>query len=108
MMGNYLGAHSDWSGADMVHVSANLDVGKTLRQKIHPLRPRGRISHRSGGSIISLSVLCNYRMRTPRPRCCWMMFAKGRCDEMDWGYDREGGRQLVRARSKLFRACNIW
>ena len=86
----YLGAHSDWSGADMVQVSANLDVGNASRRKIHPRRPTGRISPalRCGGSISSLSALPNYRMSTPRLCRFQMMFA--RADVMAWMGDNMG------------------
>ena len=90
MMGDDLGAHSYWSGAGMVQVSENLDVGNTSRRKIHPRRPTGRIlpALRAGGSSSSPSALPNYRMRTPHPCCCWMMFA--RADVMAWMGDKIG------------------
>ena len=70
--------HSDWSSAGMVQVSENLDVGNTLRRKIHPRHPTGRISPalRAGGSSSSPSTLPNYIMRIPCPCCCQMMFAR--------------------------------
>ena len=84
ILGNDLGAHSDWSGTCMVQVSANLDVGNTLRHKIHPRQPTGRISPalRAGGSSSSPSSLPRYRIRTPRPCCCRIMFA--RANVMAW------------------------
>ena len=73
----------------MVQVAENLDVGNTSRPKIHPCRPAGKISLalRAGGSSSSLSELPNYRMRTPRPCCCWMESAS---DAGDWDQGREG------------------
>ena len=73
-----MGAHSDCSRTNMVQVSANLDFGNTLRRKIHPRLPTGRISPslRDGGSSSSLSELSNYRIRTPRPCCYRMMFVR--------------------------------
>ena len=90
---NDLGAYSCWYGSGVVQVSENLDVGNTSRRKIHPRRPTGRISPalRAGGSSSSPSALPSFRMRTPCPCSCQMMFA--RADVMAWmGYNMgEGG-----------------
>ena len=99
---NDLGTHSNWSGAGMVQVSENLDVGNTSRQKIHPRRPTGRIppALRAGGSSSSPSVLPNYIMITPRPCHCKMMFA--RAYMMSWmGYKmgKGGGNWLGRGQN---------
>ena len=85
-----MGAHSDCSRTNMVQVSANLDFGNTLRRKIHPRLPTGRISPslRAGGSSSIPTELSNYRIRTPRPCCCWMMFVRE--DVMAWTGDNIG------------------
>ena len=90
MMGNDLVAHSVWSGAVMVQVSANLDAGNTSRRKIYPRRPTGRISPalRAGGSSSSPSALPNYRMRTPRLCLFRVMFLRE--DVMAWMWDKMG------------------
>ena len=74
----------------MVQVSANLYVGNTSRRKIHPRRPTGRISPalRAGISSSIPSALPNYRMRTPCPCRCRMMFARG--GVMAWMGDKMG------------------
>ena len=106
-MVNDLGAHSDWSGTDMVKVSANLDVRNTSRRKIHPRRPTGIISLalRASGSSSSPYALPNYITRMTRPCRCRMMFA--RADVMAWmGYKMEkgGGDWLGRVQNVLVHA----
>ena len=87
---NNLGAYSDWSVAGMGQVSANLDAGNTSRRKIHPCHLTGRISPAlgAGGSSSCTPALSNYRMKTPRPCRCRMMFT--RAYVVAWTGDKMG------------------